>query len=165
MKKMSNIPKMIITFFAFAAVIVMTGCETVRSNSSYTITRMQQYTDGNGTYFTGASDASQNTFHAFVDGQKVTWTPHLPADAVREFKDAVSLIISSEKVGASGEVTAILENLAKSIANRTEKVEMLRYSLYSLSLLAINEDINNNEIKELFEKIIIAFGDQGYGAQ
>ena len=53
-------------------------------------------------------------------------------------KDIISLLLQSDELEASAELSATFENMAKSIANRTENVEMLRYSLYTLSLLAIN---------------------------
>lgn len=146
-----------------SSIISTTERSTVRSNSSYTVTKMAQYKDKDddlGTYFTGASDGSQNTFHAFVLNGKVIWTPHLPADAVREFKDIISLLLQSDELEASAELSATFENMAKSIANRTENVEMLRYSLYTLSLLAINEDLTKAETINLFNKVIDTFGNQ-----
>jgi hypothetical protein len=119
------------------------------------------YTQDPGTYISGSADASQNAFHGFIskDGV-VTWTPVLPADAARDFKNVITAILKSEQIKASADLSATIENVSKNISARTESVEKLRYSLYVLSILAINGHIKEDKVETLFIKAVEAFSDK-----
>lgn len=140
-------------FFSMA----LSSCNTHSSNAAYSVTRINQFTDEKGTYLTGASDASKNTFHAFVKDGKVIWTPHLPADATREFTRTLDLIANSKKLNGDGTLNIALNNLTKATHARTEKVELLRYSLYTLSILAINENLSETQVESMYKAAIAAY--------